>query len=467
MSDWYNGFMKLTSINPHDQSVVGELEVSSKKDILKAVERAKETFKIWKTFAVKNRAEYIKKYAQKLVVNKEKLATLITLEMGKPLKESISEIDDELNFVNYYAEMAPEYLSDEVVLVKDKENYRITYEPYGVCSCIAPWNFPLMMADSGILPALLSGNTVVFKPSEHCSLSQKMVFDLLNETGLPEGVINLIIGDGKVGKILVNSPIDLIWFTGSTKVGQEIFKKCGERFIKALLEMGGSSAGIVFADAEFSLTMDNLYSARFYNCGQVCSAIKRLFVEKSIYEKVVKSFVNKLKTVKIGNPMNNPDIGPLVSQKQLQILKEQVEDAVKKGARVETGGKQPPAKELEKGNYFEPTILTNVNFKMKVLKEETFGPVLPIIPFENEEEVIRMANNTVYGLSSEIYTTDVGKGERVAKQLESGTVAINTDNYFKPQSPFGGYKKSGMGKEYGKLGLQEFSQVKILAVSKP
>jgi len=459
--------MKLTSLNPHDQSVVGELEISTRKDVLEAVAKAKEAFKIWRTISIKNRAEYLQKYSQLLVANREKLAMLITLEMGKPLKEAIGEINDEIDFINYYCERAPEYLADEVVLTKNKESYRMTYEPYGVCACIVPWNFPLMMADSGILPALLAGNTVVLKPSEHCSLSQKMIFELLTETNLPQGVINLVIGNGEVGKMLVEAPIDLVWFTGSTKVGQKIFKKCGEKFIKALLEMGGSSPGIVFADADFGLTMDNLFEARFFNCGQVCSAVKRLVVEKAIFEKVVESFTEKLKKVKIGNPMNNPDFGPLVSQKQLQTLKRQVADAVKKGAKREIGGKQPEGSEFEKGNYFEPTILTNINFEMKIWKEETFGPVLPIIPFETEEEAIAIANNTEYGLSAEIYTTDIEKAERIAKRLEDGTVAINTDNYFKPQCPFGGFRKSGMGREYGRVGLQEFSQIKVLAVSKP
>lgn len=319
--------MKLQSINPHDQSVVGELEISTKADVKAAVEKARNAFWSWRFIPIEERVEYIKKFRNKIVENKEKIAKLTTLEMGKPIQQSLSDVDWELSFIDYYIEKGPIFLSDETVREKGKEHFRITYEPYGVCACIAPWNFPLSMANSGILPALIAGNTVIFKPSEYTSLSQKIVIDLLNEAGLPEEVANIVIG-----------------------------------------------AGI--------------------------------------------------------------------------------------------GGKQPDREELARGNYFEPTVLTNVTTNMRVFKEEVFGPVLPIIPFERETEAIELANNTEYGLSAEVYTTDIARGERVAKQLQAGTVAINTDDFFKPECPFGGYKKSGMGREYGEIGMKEFAQVKLLAVVK-
>jgi len=457
--------MKLKSINPHNQSAVGELKVSTQQDIKEVVAKAKKAFEWWKNLSVGERVEYLKKFRIKVAKNKKKIARLTTLEMGKPRQQSLDDVNWELKFLDYYIEKGPKYLADETVYQKGKEHFRVTYEPYGVCACIAPWNFPLSMANSGVIPALIAGNTIILKPSEYTTLTQKIVIDLLNEIGLPDGVANLVIGGGGVGRMLVDEPVDLVWFTGSTKVGQEIYEKCGKKFIKALLEMGGSSPGIIFADANLDLAMGNLYWARFLNCGQVCTAIKRLFVEKPVYKKVVKLFVDKLKTVKVGNPLNkSTDIGPLVSQKQLKVLKEQVADAVAKGARVEIGGKQPEDKELKNGNYFEPTVLTNVKSNMRVLTEEVFGPVLPIVPFETEKEAIELANKTEYGLSAEVYTTDLKKSERVAKQIQAGTVAINTDNFFKPECPFGGYKKSGMGREYGEIGMKEFSQVKLMAV---
>jgi len=459
--------IKLQSINPHDQSVIGELEISTQQDAKEIVKRAKEAFRHWKNLLAAERVEYIKKFKEKVAENKEKIANLTTLEMGKPLQQSLDDVDWELKFLDYYIKKAPEHLADEVVLEHGKEQFRVTHEPYGVCACIPPWNFPLSMANSGVIPALIAGNTVILKPSEYTTITQKMVIDLLRESGIPDGAANLIIGNGEVGRMLIDEPIDLVWFTGSTKVGQEIYRKCGEKFIKALLEMGGSSPGIIFADADLGVAMDNLYWGRFLNCGQVCTAIKRLFVEKPVYEKVVKLFVDRLKTLKIGNPMEKVDIGPLVSRKQLKLLEEQVADAVSKGAKIEIGGKRPEETELAKGNYFQPTILTNVNSGMRVLTEEVFGPVLPILPFETEKEVVRLANDTEYGLSAEVYTTDIKKGGRVAKQLQAGTVAINTDDFFKPECPFGGYKKSGMGREYGKIGMKEFTQVKVIAIVKP
>lgn len=458
--------MKLKSVNPYDQSIVGELEISTPAEIQAAVQKAKKAFPGWKNLALKNRIEFIKKYRDKVLQNKEKIARLVTLEMGKPIIQSLDDVAFELNYLDYYIATSPKALADETVYQKDKANFRITYEPYGVCACIAPWNFPLSMADSGIIPALIAGNTVVFKPSEYTSLSQRVVVDLLNETGLPKGVVNLLIGRGDIGKALVNEPVDLVWFTGSTKVGQAIYQECGQKFIKALLEMGGSSPAIVFADANLKNALDQLYWARFLNCGQVCTAIKRLFVEKPIYEKVVELFVEKLKNLKVGNPLNEKtDIGPLVSQRQLEVLKDQVKDAVEKGAQIKIGGKQPENENLFAGNYYEPTVLTNIRPNMRVLTEEVFGPVLPVVPFETETEVIELANKTDYGLSAEIYTTDLEKGERLAKQIAAGTVAINTNNFFKPECPFGGFKKSGMGKEYGEIGLREFSQTKLIAVS--
>lgn len=454
-------------INPYDQSLIGELKVFSKDEVKQTVKKAKKAFKLWKNTAIEERVAYIKKFRALVAKNKNKIAKLITLEMGKPIQQSLDDITWELEFIDYYIKNGPKFLADDTVLKKGKEYFRITHEPYGVCACIAPWNFPISMANSGVTPALIAGNTVVLKPSEYTSLSQKMIIDLLNEAGLPKGVANVVVGAGDVGKMLIDEDIDLVWFTGSTKVGQEIYEKCGKKFIKALLEMGGSSPAVVFADADLDVVMDNLYWARYLNCGQVCTAIKRLFVQKSIYDKVVKLFVDKLETVKVGNPIDKKtDIGPLVSQKQLKLLKEQVVDAVSKGAKVEIGGKQPEDKNLAKGNYFEPTVLTNVKPNMRVLTEEVFGPVLPIVPFSSEKEVVELANKTEYGLSAEVYTTDFEKGERVAKQIKAGTVAINTDNFFKPECPFGGYKKSGMGREYGEIGMKEFAQVKLIAVVK-
>lgn len=458
--------MRLQSINPHDQSIVGESEISTPSEVFEAVDKARKAFDDWSKKSVQERCVYVEKLVDILRENKDKLAKVMTMEMGKPLEQSLGEVDSELEFIRYYAKNGSKNLSEETIIDKGNDLYKTTYEPYGVCVCICPWNFPLSMVTSGVLPAIIAGNTVVVKPSEYTSLSQKLVVDLINQTGLPEGVVNLVIGGSEVGKALVDSEIDLVWFTGSTKAGLDIYKKCGEKFVKALLEMGGSSAGIVMADANLDNAIENLYWARFLNCGQVCTAVKRLFVQKPVFDEFLRKFIDRTKKMKIGNPLEKVDIGPLINKKQLDLIKEQVTDAVKKGAVVELGGNQPEDENLKNGNYFEPTILTNINSNMKVMSEETFGPVLPIIPFDSENEVIDLANSTSYGLSAEIYTSNFANGAKMARKIQSGTVAINTDNYFKPECPFGGYKKSGTGREYGTIGMQEFSQVKVIALNK-
>jgi succinate-semialdehyde dehydrogenase/glutarate-semialdehyde dehydrogenase len=456
--------MTLKSINPHDQSVVGELPVSTPKEVEAAYQQARAAFNDWKNSPITNRISYIIKFRQLLVDHADELAELTTKEMGKPLSQSKDDVTGELSFLDYYINQSPNSLSPEIVLKDNDGEYIVTYQPHGVVACISPWNFPLSMATSGIIPALIAGNTVIFKPSEYTSLSQKLIADLINQSGLPAGALNTVIGGGEVGELLTDQPIDLVWFTGSTKVGQSIYQKCGKKFIRALLEMGGSSPAIVFADADIDNAIDQLYWARFLNAGQVCTAIKRLFVERSVYDEVVNKLKGKLQSIKVGNPLENSDIGPLVTKRQLETLIAQVDDAVGKGAKVEFGGQIPT--QLTQGNYYLPTILTNVTMDMRVMTEEVFGPVLPIVPFDTADEAVTLANQTDYGLSAEIYTKDLDKAHQLAAQIEAGTVAINTDNFFKPECPFGGFKKSGMGKEYGEIGIREFTRQKLIAIRK-
>lgn len=456
----------LLSYNPHDQSVVGETPQSTPKDIENAVNKAKKAFLTWRKTPISKRTAYFKKFRSLLVDHKEELATLITKEMGKPIKQARDEVDFELGFIDWYIENAQKTLSDQVIKETDQAVYKIVYEPWGVCASIAPWNFPISMASSGISQHVLAGNCVIFKPSEYTTLTQKWFIELLQGTGIPDGVVQGVYGDGEVGKMLADSNIDLIWFTGSTAVGQEIYAKAGRKFIKAVMEMGGSSPGIVFADCDLDKSLEQLYWARFLCNGQICSAIKRLLVENSIFNTIVNRLKQRLAKTTIGNPMTEVDFGPLVSKEQLDTLIAQVEDAKKKGATVEIGGKQPEGKEFTKGNYYLPTILTNVTKDMRVYKEETFGPVLIVLPFSTEEEAIELANDTPYGLSAEVYTSEPTKAERVARELQSGMVGINTDSLYYPWCPIGGYKKSGMGREYGIEGFRELAQIKYVCIAK-
>lgn len=458
---------KLISHNPHDQSVVGEVNVSTKTDVENIVKKAKQAFSHWKQTPIDKRAAYLAKFHTLLSRNKEGIALLMTQEMGKPINQSRNEITAELGFIEWYVQNAYEALGEKVIKKTETNTYKLRYEPYGVCASITPWNFPVTMASSGMCQQILAGNVVILKPSEYTPLTQKRFVELLNQIGLPQGVVTCLFGDGTVGKQLIDSDIDLVWFTGSTSVGQEINQKCAKKFIKCILELGGSSPGIVFADCDIDKTVEELYIARFLNCGQVCNAVKRLFVEQSIFQQIVQRLTRKLESVQLGDPLKSAtDIGPLVSKEQRQTLESQVTDAIQKGAKIVIGGERPRGKEFSRGFYYSPTILTNVTPEMQIYKEETFGPVLPIMPFTTESEVVKLANQTEYGLSAEIYTTDRQKAENVAHQLEAGIIGINTDNYYVPFCPSGGYKKSGLGREYGVEGFRELTQIKYICISK-
>lgn len=459
--------MQLQSINPADQSIVGTVKIATKQEIERALKKAKKAFASWRDTPLKTRASYVEKFTQEFWKRKKKLAKLITLEMGKPLHESCSdEVEWIKKYLRFYSQKGPKILEDEIIEKSKMVTRRVVREPYGVSAVITPWNYPVGMPIWGIMPNLIAGNTLVFKPSENTPLCGQEIFDILNKVGLPQGVVNIIHGPGPVGAMLVDSDVDLVWFTGSSKVGQEIYAKCGQKFIHCMLELGGSSPAIVLTDADIENAVENIYGGRFGNCGQVCSAIKRLFVQRKIYKEIVARLLERVSQTRVGNPRQKVDFGPLVSKKQLKVLEAQVKDAIQKGAKLEIGGSRPQDPALKAGNYYLPTILTNVKFNMRVLTEEVFGPVLPIIPFSRIDQAIKMANQTEYGLTAQVYTGNLALGRKIAAQIEAGIVSLNSDSYSTTETPFGGYKKSGKGREGGKFGFHELTQIKYICERK-
>jgi acyl-CoA reductase-like NAD-dependent aldehyde dehydrogenase len=456
----------LISYNPATGKTVGETAVSSVSDVKHAVDKAKKAFPAWRETPIGERVRYVRKFRESLAEHQEELAKVITTEMGKPTAEAMAEISDELVFIDWYMDNADRILGERTVGEDEHTVYKTVNEPYGVCASIAPWNFPIIMASTGITAQLLAGNTVVFKPSEYTTLSQKKFVDLFNQAGLPEGVLQCVIGDRGVGKMLVDCDIDLVWFTGSTKVGKELYKICAEKFIPCLLELGGSSPGIVFADCDLAKTVETVYQARFYNCGQVCNALKRLLVETPIFEKFTAALVERVKKAHIGNPATGADLGPLVSKKQLELLVEQVAEAKSGGATIHTGGERPAGSEYAAGNYYQPTIITGVTPQMRICTEEVFGPVLPVIPFDTEKQAIDMANDTQYGLSGLVFTADSQKARRVTRLIQAGGISVNMDLHYTPFGPMGGYKNSGIGREYGVEGFKELTQLKYICIAK-
>ncbi|MBI3576508.1 aldehyde dehydrogenase family protein [Candidatus Gottesmanbacteria bacterium] len=351
--------IKLISTNPaHNYRPIGSVSVSTTEEIKQKVTLAQKAKSKWKEIGVARRVGYIREIYNKLMEKKEEIIQLVTSETGKCLKDARSEVDRYGKNFQWFIENVETSLQDEVTYEDDKTIHKIIYEPLGVAAVIIPWNHPFGMFVWGVIPNLLAGNTVVFKHSEECPLTGKFIEEIINSTSLPKGVFSEVYGNGKVGRLLIRQNINLIWFTGSSAAGKEIYKDAAQKFIKVVLEMGGSNPGIVFEDADVDRFIDKLYAKRFLTCGQTCDALKRLIVHESLFDEVVEKMKTKVEEKKVGNPNDeSTDIGSLVAKRQVDLLDSQVKDAIRKGATVITGGSKP--KDLQ-GAYYLPTILTRV-----------------------------------------------------------------------------------------------------------
>jgi len=459
-----SNMQKLQSINPSNYQVLGTVDVSTNQEIEDKVKLARSKQKEWADLGVTKRVSLLKKAFEDLKKRKTEFTLLESREMGMPINETLVDFDATFDYANWYFDNAEKYLSPETTFENDKEIHQVFHEPIGVSAVIVPWNFPFANFVWGALQSLIAGNTVVFKHSEECPLSGKFIEDIL-AGHLPKGVFSEVYGAGDVGSILVNQDINMIAFTGSTKTGKYLYELAGKKFIKAVMELGGSAPGIIFEDADLDLAVGNICFDRLLNQGQCCDGLKRLIVHESVFDEVVKKVASTFSAKKVGNAEEKEtEVGPLVAKRQLDLLVSQVEDAKKKGAKVITGGNS--LEEKLGGAFFEPTVLTNVTNDMRVWKEEVFGPVLPIVKFKTEKEAIDLANQTPYGLGSYVFAKDKKKAERVSALIESGMVSVNGTNYIMPFNPFGGYKNSGFGREHGRYGFLEVTQIKIIAKNK-
>lgn len=456
---------KIISTNPgKNYETVGEVEISSDNEIIEKVKGANQAKLLWKELGVKRRISLIKPIYEEFLNRKEELIELIIKEIGKTRKDANLEIMRYSGDFKWFLDNGEKALKEEVTYEDDKTIHTVYHEPFGVSAVITPWNHPFGMFVWGVMPNLIAGNTVVFKHSEECPLSGKLIEEIMLSKSLPKGVFSEVYGAGDIGSKLLHQDIDLIWFTGSSKIGKEIYKIGSSKFIKVILEMGGSNPGIIFKDADIGKFIDKLYMKRFVACGQSCDALKRLIVEEPVFNEAVEKLKNKIESKIVGNPGNEEtDIGSLVAKRQLDLLEEQVKDAISKGANVITGGKRPSNL---KGAYYMPTILTNITWDMRVWNEEVFGPVLVIVPFKHEDEAIALANDTKYGLGALVFTNDKKRAERVASKIEAGTVEVNSAIHWIACNPFGGYKESGMGREHGILGFRELCQIKLISKEK-
>ena len=457
------------SPNPATGETFAEVAEADKADIDKAVTAARRAFEgKWSKMSARDRGRLLYKLAQLIEQHTPELAELETRDNGKPIKESLYvDLPQVAENFEYFAGWATKIEGETIPVPGKMFNYTLR-EPVGVCGQIIPWNFPLLMAAWKLAPALAAGNTVVLKPAEQTPVTAMELAKLIQEAGFPEGVVNIVPGFGETaGAALAAHPgIDKVAFTGSTEVGKLIAKAAAENLTKVSLELGGKAPNIVFADADLEQAVNGAMMSIFFNQGQVCCAGSRLFLEESVQAEFLGRLIKKAKKVAVGDPMDkSTQMGPQVSQEQLDRIKSYVDIARSEGATVSTGGESPKlAGAFEKGYFFQPTIFSEVKNEMRVAQEEIFGPVVSVITFKDEDDLIRQANETVYGLSAGIWTRDIVRAHRFAKEIKAGVVWINTFNMFSPASPFGGYKQSGYGREMGKHALDLYTQVKSVWV---
>ena len=455
--------MKIKSYNPANNELIGEIEQTELNEIKAIVEKSKKASEMWGFLLLEERITYIKKLYEVIKSKKNEFAELITNEMGMPISESLLDIDSGLEHIEWYINNVKEIIKDTTTYEDDKEIDKVLFEPKGVAAVIIAWNFPFSSFVLQAVTNLIVGNTVIIKHSELVPLCSQFIFNIVNGI-LPENVYNVVYGAGEVGRNLIEQDLDLICFTGSTKIGQSIYKLAGEKFIEAVIECGGSAPGIVFEDADIDNIIDSIYINKFANSGQICDGQKRLIVHNSKIGEVCEKLKKSIESKYVGNPLNEEtDIGPLVSKEQLEKLEKQVSDAVEKGAKIICGGERLNNSE---GNYYLPTILTNITKDMEVYTEEVFGPVIPVIPFNTIEEAIMIANDTQYGLGGFIYTKDRKKFDTVVKKLKTGMIAWNNLYYLRPCNPFGGYKKSGIGRNNSEYGLRDLCNIKVVTYEK-
>ncbi|MGH7423025.1 MAG: NAD-dependent succinate-semialdehyde dehydrogenase, partial [Candidatus Methylomirabilales bacterium] len=399
---------------------------------------------------------------------KEELARILTSEQGKPLFEARGEIEYAAGFVTWYAEEGKRVYGETIPASVAHKRLLVIKQPVGVVAAITPWNFPAGMVTRKIAPALAAGCPVVLKPAEQTPLTAIALFQIFEEAGFPAGVVNLITtrDPSEVGRELVENPlVRMIAFTGSTEVGKLLMRGAAAQVKRISLELGGNAPFIVFEDADLDKAVAAAVASKFRNMGQTCICANRIYVQESILESFTAKFVERVKQLRVGNGLEEGvHVGPLIDEGGFKKVCAHVEDAVAKGARVLTGGTPRTDGPFAHGHFFEPTVLASVRKGMQILEEETFGPVAPLVPFRDEAEVIRAANDTRYGLAAYFYSQNVSRCIRVAEQLEYGIVGANDAMPAVPQAPFGGLKESGFGREGGREGIEEFLEVKLISL---
>ncbi|MCX7909006.1 MAG: NAD-dependent succinate-semialdehyde dehydrogenase [Ignavibacteria bacterium] len=453
---------KIVTINPSTEEVLNEYEELTETEIQRKIEISTKRFKDWSWTPISKRCELLMNVSNVLLASKEKLARLITLEMGKPLRQSYAEIEKCAWVCRYYAENAEIQLSDIEIPTEMTDSY-VTFQPLGPILAIMPWNFPFWQVFRFLAPNLAAGNTALLKHSRNTMGCAIEIENTLLQAGFPEGVFqNLVISSDKVAKIIEDPTVKGVTLTGSTPVGKDVAKLSGSNLKKTVLELGGSDPYVVLKDADLDRTVETCVNARLINNGQSCIAAKRFIVERPIFEEFVARFIKIISQKKLGNPLDDDtEVGPLAREDLRFELANQVKRSVEIGDRLVLGGRVPQ----QKGFYYEPTVILVNNTDSPVFKEETFGPVAAIISAEDEEMAIELANMTDFGLGAAIFTSDIEKGNFIAKtKLQAGCCFVNDFVKSDPRLPFGGIKDSGYGRELSVFGIREFVNIKTVCV---
>jgi aldehyde dehydrogenase (NAD+) len=452
-------------VSPSSEEVVGRVPDSAEADIDKAVAAARHAFDHgeWPHRSPKERAEILTKVGAQLMAETGDLATLIANEMGSPVSwAALGQVLAPMMVFNYYAELADTFAFDEVRTGVLNPKVLVSKEPVGVVGAIAPWNVPLFIAAAKLAPALLAGCTVVYKPAPETPLDAFRLAEIMTDAGLPEGVLSVVPAGREVGEHLVTHPgVDKISFTGSTAGGKRIGGLCGERLKRCTLELGGKSAAIILDDADLATTIPTLLPNAIMNNGQACIAQTRILAPRARYDEVVEALVELVRAMPVGDALDPAtEVGPLVANRQRERVEGYIRSGQEEGAKVALGGGRPAG--LDKGFFVEPTVFVNVDNKMKIAQEEIFGPVLAVIPYDDDDDAVSIANDSNYGLCGSVWTQDNERGLGIARQVRTGTYMLNTGVPIDFSTPFGGYKESGVGREFGPEGLETYTEAKAL-----
>jgi succinate-semialdehyde dehydrogenase/glutarate-semialdehyde dehydrogenase len=455
----------LESFNPATGERLGAVPVTAPASVQSVVDDVAEVQPFWAQLQLADRARYMRRAAQVIIDHLDELTTLLTKEQGKPRAESYSmELVPTIDALHWIADHGRKILADEKIRYTQPfflgKRSKFVYEPLGVVGVIAPWNYPWSIPFGEVAMALMAGNGVVLKPAELTPLIGQRIQDVFERAGLPDGIIRAVHGDGETGNALVESTVAKVFFTGSVETGRKVGVKCAERLKGSVLELGGKDAQIVLADANIEHAIGGCLWGGFANAGQTCSGIERVYVMREVADRFVEGVVEGAKQLSVGDPLDwNTEIGPMVSPEQFEIVRELVDDAVANGATLHCGGPVDPPR------LYAPAVLTGVTPDMRIMREEIFGPVVPIVTVASEEEAIERTNDSEFGLGASVWTLDREKGERIARRIDAGTVWINDHMYSHGacQCSWGGVKQSGLGRSHSKFGFYECVSVKHVA----